>query len=480
MMKIMDKIKELHRIFKLQKDNYSPSKAPSYRLRMDRLERLDKLIRENLDALTKVTEKDFGTRSQDLAFVAEIISPLMHGKYVRKKLKKWMKPELKPSGFLALTGQKTYIHNEPLGVVGIMTPFNAPICLALDPAIEAIAGGNSVMIKFSESTPHTANLMSNLISHYFEESEIAVVDGELEVAKEFASLAWDKFFFTGGAEVAKKILEANAKNLTPAILELGGKSPCIILDDANVKEASQKISTLRQQNSGQICIAGDYVFVPEIKMEEFIQEAIDCSVEKYPTILDNQHYTSVINDREFDRIVSYIDEAKENGCRIIMSNPNNEALPNKEKRKIPLTIIVNPPKHLKVSQQEIFGPILTVFSYNDLDQVIEEINRREKALALYVFGKNKKQINKIVMNTSSGGVTTNDLMMHANSNHMGFGGVGNSGMGRYKGGKLGFYAFTNPKAVHHQGLMRKYSGMFNPPYNSERPKKMLRSMVGIK
>ena len=474
------KTDELDRIFSLQKSAYSPANSPTYEIRMDRLNRLETLLRTHFEELSKTIQEDFGTRHTDWAFTADIYSPLDLIKKVKKNLKTWMKPERKSSGFFALAGQRTYQVNEPLGVIGIMSPFNAPVSLALDPAIEAIGAGNTVMIKISESVPKTAELMNSLISKYFKAEELAVVTGDVEVSVAFAAKPWDKFFFTGGSEVGKKILEANAKHLTPAILELGGKSPCILLEDADVEFAAKRIGTVRQLNAGQVCISGDYAFVPEQNLEQFIEVVTNNSAEIYPDIIQNPYVTSIINQKEYNRIVEYIDEANALGCRVIEVNPTNEAVPDPETRKIPLTLVINPSKELKVARYEIFGPVLTVFSYRVLDEVITQINANEKPLALYIFGKRQKSIDYIVNHTSSGGVTINDLFMHANAQDMGFGGVGYSGMGRYKGGKVGFYAFTNPKTVFRQGLMGKFTGNFFPPFTSERSRKTLRSMVGIK
>ncbi|BDD04132.1 aldehyde dehydrogenase family protein [Aureibacter tunicatorum] len=477
----MDKnISELQRIFNLQKKAYRASHMPTYQERIDRLNRLEQLTRNNIEEITNALQQDFGTRSRDWIFVADIFPQLSHVKKVKKHLKKWMRRERKSSGLLSLTGQRTYIVNEPLGVVGIVSPFNAPVSLAFDPAIDALAAGNRAMIKISESTPKTAELIKKLVSEYFAEDELAVITGDVEVSKVFTSQPWDMFFFTGGSEVGKHILAANAKNLTPTILELGGKSPCVILDDADVKTAAAKIGLIRLTNAGQVCISGDYVLLPENKLETFIDEARNQVEEAYPSIIDNENFTSIINDQSYNRITGYIDEAKAAGCRIIQCNPKNELVPDPLTRKIPMTMVVNPSKDLKVSQHEIFGPVLSIYTYSDLDDVIHLINRKEKPLALYIFGKNRKAIDKVINNTSSGGVTVNDLLMHADSDHIGFGGVGYSGMGRYKGGFIGYQAFTNPKAVHEQGLMGRFTTNFFKPYKSDRTRKMIRGQVGVK
>ena len=380
---------------------------------------------------------------------------------------------------LALTGQRTYALHEPLGVVGVMSPFNAPVGLAFDPAVDAIAAGNSVMLRISESTPHTADLVKSLVSEHFKEEEMVVVTGGLDVSKAFATLPWDKLLFTGGTEVGKRILAAAAENLTPVILELGGKSPCVILEDANIAEAGQKIARVRQMNAGQVCLAGDYVLLPERRLEAFIDVVVEADREAYPSILDNGEFTSVIHQGAYERLVGYIAEAQELGCRIVQSKPADEEVPDRSTRKIPLTIVINPSDHLKVSQNEAFGPILSVYTYANLDDAIALINRKEKPLALYVFGKNRSSVDKVISSTSSGGVTVNDLILHAGSETMGFGGVGHSGMGRYKGGFVGYKACSNPKAVFEQGFLGKFIVGFFPPFKSERTRRMLRRRVGL-
>lgn len=473
-------IKETRSIFEFQKSNYSPSKTPSYETRKDRLTRIESMCRNHVKAITEALQKDFGTRHSDLIFLADIFPQISHAQHVKKHLKSWMKKEKTSSGIFALTGQRSYLVNEPLGVVGIMSPFNAPVSLALDPAVDAIAAGNSVMIKISENTPETANLMKELVSKYFKPEEMVVIIGDSEVSKFFASLPWDKFVFTGGSEVGKKILAASAAHLTPVILELGGKSPCVILEDANVSEVAQKIMKVRLMNAGQVCISGDYVFLPAHRLEAFIRGILESAKEVYPSIINNEKFTSVIDDRAYDRITGYIDEAIKEGCRVIQSNPMNEIVPDRNSRKIPLTLIINPPEHLQVCKNEIFGPILSVFTYERLRYAIQYINSKPKPLALYIFGKNKTEIDKVIHTTSSGGVTVNDLLMHADSKEMGFGGVGYSGMGRYKGGRIGYKAFSNPKSVVEQGFLRKFTERFIPPIKTNEARKILRHQVGIK
>lgn len=472
-------IQEARAVFQRQKSQCSPSSTATYGERIDRLERIETLCRSHLDEITEALQADFGCRNPDVTFLADIFPQLDHVKYVKRKLRKWMKRERAGWSPLSLTGQRTYVIHEPLGVVGIMSPFNAPLSLALMPAVEALAAGNSVMIKTSESTPRTSELLGSLVARYFRAEEMAAVSGGVEMSRAFAALPWDLLFFTGGSEVGRKILSAAAENLTPAILELGGKSPCVLLDDADVGEAARKIGRVRQMNGGQVCIAGDYVLLPERHLEAFIAAVVESDGEAYPSILDNPEYTSVIHDGAYDRLVTYVDEARAAGCRVVESNPMNEAVPDRATRKIPLTLVVDPADHLKVSREEIFGPILPVHTYRRLDDAIAHINGGDKPLALYVFGRNRRRIDKILHSTSSGGVTVNDLLLHAGSHTMGFGGVGESGMGRYKGGYVGYRAFSNPKSVFEQGIMRRFTGIFFVPYASERTRRILRNRVGV-
>lgn len=471
---------QLEQIFQLQKRAASPDRVAGYEERLDRLNRIEQLSREHMNEIIDALEADFGCRGRDWIFIADVYPQLSHAAHVKKHLKRWMKPERHSSGLLRLTGQRTYVVYEPLGVVGVISPFNAPVSLAFDPAIEAIAAGNRVMMKLSESTPNTAALIRGLVEQYFDPSEMAVVEGGVEVSQAFAALPFDLLFFTGGSEVGRKILGAAAENLSPVVLELGGKTPCIVLDDADIEFAAERIAHVRVLNAGQICIAGDYALVPEKHLERFIDAAVAKVSATYPTIIENPEYTSIINDQAYERIVGHIDEARAAGSRIITVNPGNEALPDPATRKIPLTIVVEPDAGLAASSSEMFGPVLSVFAYRDLEEAIAAVNSRPKPLALYLFGKDRRSIHRVVSRTSSGGVTVNDLMMHANSQSMGFGGVGYSGMGRYKGGFTGYKTFSNAKSVHHQGMMRRFTGKFFPPFSNDRTRNILRSQVGVK
>ncbi len=475
----MNREDDIRGVFETQKQRYRQAPFTPYETRLDRLRRLEALVRENHREIMAATQSDFGTRDPDAAFLGDICSPLMHGAHVQKHLKGWMKPQRRSDGFLGLLGQRSVLHHEPLGVVGIISPFNAPFTLAFDPAIDAIAAGNRVMLRFPEATPNLGALVESLVAKYFEQDELAVVTGDIQIAKLFASLPWDKLVFTGGCTTARHIMAAAAQNLTPVLLELGGKSPVVVLEDADVEEVAKKTARIRLMNGGQVCIAGDYALVPQAHRDAFVRAAIAEAETAYPTIIDNPRFTALIDDRAFDRLQGYVDEAKAAGAMVITANAAGEAVPCRKTRKFPFTVVLDPPEHCRVSQEEIFGPILAVHSYNHLDDAIGHINRRSKPLALYVFGKDRRAIDTVLRNTSSGGVTVNDLLLHAGSHEMGFGGVGESGMGRYKGGRVGFEAFSNAKAVVHQGFLSRYSRQFMLPFLQPRPRNMIASQIGL-
>ncbi|MDU5335221.1 aldehyde dehydrogenase family protein [Enterococcus sp.] len=472
--------KELNELFSLQRSAYSRSKPRTYEERIDSLERVDKLLRENMDQLIQALQKDFGQRDPLQIVGADLSSPLSAVPYIKKRLRKWMKPDRKKSGILGLLGTKQFIMNEPLGVVGIISPFNAPIDLAFDPAIEALAAGNRVMLKISEYTPQTTELLQHLVAQYFEPEILTVITGEQEISTAFSALPWDKLVFTGSSATGKKVMASAAKNLTPVLLELGGKNPAIVLSDADMALTAKKIARGRGGNSGQICLSVNYALVPEDKLEQYVEMISAELTTAYPTYHENPEFSALINPAAYERVDSILTEAKERGAQIIELNPNHEKMPDKDNRLFPFTLVINPDRDLRVSHEEIFGPILSIFTYNKLEEAITFINRHEKSLALYIFGHNTKQIDQILNQTSSGGVDINELSLHAGSHEMGFGGVGYSGMGRYKGGKIGFEAFSNAKAVYQQGTLAKYTSRFMTPIHNPKDKKLYNRLMGIK
>jgi coniferyl-aldehyde dehydrogenase len=477
----VDTIERVDAVFAAQRAAYSPVAAPAGEERIGRIERLERLLQENYRDLTAALEADFGYRSPDQILAADMYPGMAHAAHVRRHLRQWMRPRRKSSGTLGLLGVKSREYVEPLGVVGIMSPFNAPISLAIDPAIDAIAAGNRVIMKPSELTPHTAALFQQLVSAAFDESEVAVVTGGVEISAHFAALPWDKFLFTGGTDTGKRILAAAALNLTPVILELGGKCPALVLPDADIQVTGGQIAQGRLGNAGQICLSVDYALVPEDRLEEFLDSALATATRIFPTVQDNRDYSSMITDRAYDRVLDLIGDARASGARVLQPTEAAAEPLDRGTRQVPLTIVVNPQPGSRVDQEEIFGPILSVYTYRTLDQAIAIVNGKPKALALYVLGWDRTAIQRVVTSTSTGGVTVNAAALHAMSGSIGFGGVGPSGMGRYKGGRVGFDAFSNSKAVVYTSrlLLRIAGDNAAPPFRTERARNSLLRMARL-
>ena len=440
--------------------------APSAELRTQRLDRCIGLLVENRKAIEDALNEDFGARSPDAtAFtdVAASIGPLQHAK---ANLKKWMKTERRKTSpaILGLFGAKAEVRYQPKGVVGVISPWNFPVNLTFTPLAGILAAGNRAMIKPSEYTPATSALMARMFGGAFSEEEIAVVTGGPEVGQAFAGLAFDHLIFTGATGIARHVMKAAAENLTPLTLELGGKSPVILGRSADVATAAARIMNGKTLNAGQICLAPDYVLAPKDKLESFVGEAQGAVARMFPTIRDNPDYTAIVAQRDYDRIMGYIDDARAKGARIVELKPDGEDLTQQEHRKIAPTLIIGPTDDMKVMQEEIFGPVLPVKTYEAVDDAIAYVNAHDRPLGLYYFGDDAAEQEKVLTRTTSGGVTVNDVVFHVAQEDLPFGGVGPSGMGSYHG-LDGFKEFSHRKAVYSQ--LKKDIGplvQMRPPY----------------
>lgn len=449
--------------------------CPSANVRKERLQRCIDMLVDHQDDLVNALDEDYGGRSPYLSKMSEIMQPIGHLKHAIKHLEKWMKPEKRAAMFpMGLLGGKARIEYQPLGVVGIMSPWNFPMAMVFHPLANALAAGNRAMIKPSEFNPETAALLEKLFKEYFSEDEIVVVNGGPEAGSAFASLDLDHIIFTGATSIGRMVMQAAAQNLTPVTLELGGKSPTIISKATDVKQAAEKIISGKTMNAGQVCLSPDYVFVPESELENFVSSARQTFQEMFPTISGNSDYVAVINVRHYQRITGYIEEAKAAGVRV-------EALQDDaytpEEQRIPVHLIINPDESLKVMQDEIFGPILIVKTYTELSECINYIADHPHPLGLYYFGDDKAEQQYVLENTQSGGVTINDVIMHISNIDLPFGGVGNSGMGNYQGWE-GFKTFSHARSVYTQGWLNlpKLAGT-NPPYNSEKLDKLFGGQI---
>jgi coniferyl-aldehyde dehydrogenase len=386
-----------------------------------------------------------------------------------------MKPEKRRSPIpMNLFGAKSAIHYQPKGVIGIMTPWNVPVNMIFSPLADALAAGNRVMIKPSEFTPHTNEVMQRLFSKYFEPSEISFVCGGPEVGAAFSHLPLDHMIFTGATSIGKLVMKAAAENLTPVTLELGGKSPVIVSDSATISETAEKLMCGKTMNAGQLCISPDYAFVPASRLEAFVTQCKTTFSKLFPTVLNNPDYVSMINERHFERVKNYIDDAREKGARIVELGNGEDW--QSQQSKIPLHLIIDPTDEMLCMQDEIFGPILNIKTYRKLSDCIDYINDRPHPLAMYYFGNNKDEQNYLIANTIAGGMTLNDIAMHFANDDIPFGGVGHSGMGNYHGFE-GFKTFSHAKSVFYPGRLNlaKLAGTL-PPYG-EKVEKMMASQI---
>lgn len=450
-----------------QKEAHLRDGPPSAEQRIDWIDRSIALLIDNQKEIADTLAADFGHRSIEQTLLTDVMGSIGPLKHAKKHLHQWMKPEKRKVQFpLNLLGAKARVEYQPLGVVGVISPWNFPINLTFTPLAGIFAAGNRCMIKPSEFTPATSDLMARMFRSAYDETEVAVVTGGPAVGEAFSRQPFDHLLFTGATSIAYHVMRAAAENLVPVTLELGGKSPVIVSKSAPMEEAAAKIMTGKTLNAGQICLAPDYVFVPEGRVDEFVDQASKSVQKMYPTLKDNPDYTSVINQRHYDRLNGYLDDVKAKGGTTIEINPANEDFSQQQAHKIPPTIVVEPSDDMKVMQEEIFGPILPVKSYKDVSEAVDYVNARERPLGLYYFGADKAEENRVLTRTTSGGVTVNDVIMHVSMEDLPFGGVGPSGMGSYHGVD-GFKTFSHAKAVYTQTKAKMVAEMFRPPYGAK-------------
>ena len=469
-------INEMHRVLELQKSLNIKEGAPDLELRKDRLDRVIAMVGKYDKHIVKAVNEDFGNRDPVMSAATEVASVIGPMEHAKKNLRKWMKTEKRKAAIaplgsaLSLLGAKAEVRYQPKGVVGAISPWNFPMNLALAPLAGILSAGNRVMHKPSELTPSTSDLLKQMIEEYFDEAEMAVFVGDAEVGAAFSGLAFDHIIFTGGTSIAKHVMKAASENLVPLTLELGGKSPVVVGKNAKIKDTAQRVMQGKTMNAGQICLAPDYALVPEEKVEEFVKASVEATSEMYPEMKDNDDFTSIINQRHFDRIQGYIEDAKEKGAEVVEINPSNEDFTQQPHHKIPPTIVLNPSDDMKIMQEEIFGPVLPVKTYKDVSEPVNYINSKDRPLGLYYFGEDNVEKEFVLENTTSGGVTVNDVISHIQMEDLPFGGVGPSGMGSYHGYD-GFKEFSHAKAVYKQSKLNlmKLAGLV-PPYKKKEDK----------
>lgn len=435
----------LAEILDRQRSSYIADGPPSLAVRRNRIDRLLAMILDNSEDFVEATESDYGSRSRSAALFAEILGMVSVIEHTRSHMAQWMQPS-KLMRAARVAGLRAEVQQAPLGVVGIIGPWNFPVQLTVLPASAAFAAGNRVIVKMSEITPHTAELMKATAPEYFDATEFDVVTGGPEVAAEFSGLPFDHLFFTGSPGVGALVQRAAAQNLVPVTLELGGKNPVVVAPEADLTRAATRVAQARMVNGGQVCVCPDYVFVPQHRVDGFVEVASRTLRSMFPTIIANPDYCASVNDANFHRVVSLIDDARTHGARIDSAGPAGEVLPDPASRKIAPTIIRGVDDGMRIADEEVFGPVLAVHGYTRLTEVIDYINARPSPLVAYWYGPDNHDFRHFVSRTRSGGVARNDFAAQMIPSAAPFGGVGRSGMGAYHG-RAGFDAFSHQRTV---------------------------------
>ncbi len=449
----------LHALLSAQKNAYDRQGIPSLEHRLASLNDLFNILKTNQHAIAEAISKDFGHRAQQETQLAELFLCIDGIRYIRKHLKKWMRPQ-KRSTSIWLLGSGNRVIPQPLGVVGIVVPRNYPLFLCISPLIGALAAGNRCMIKMAANSRHLSQLLKGLFAEKFSADMLTIAHGAK--GTDFSALAFDHLIFTGSGDSGRQVMRAAANNLTPVTLELGGKSPTIIAADYSITKAADRLLFSKCLNAGQTCVAPDYVFVPEGKIDEFIAASKIIISGRY-TNIESADYTSIIDDRAYLRLKNTLADAIDQGATATVLVPNSQA--NDVTRKFPPTLLTQVKGTMRVMQEEIFGPLLPIMAYQHIDDVLGYINSKDRPLALYLFSNDKQLQDKVINKTRSGGVCLNDAALHVGQNDMPFGGAGESGMGQYHGTE-GFMAMSKLRPIFKQARFSPLAMMY-PPYGQK-------------
>lgn len=452
-------ISRMQLLFKQQRAAFRHDPMPTADKRIETLQALKAALLRYQEPLIQAISSDFGRRSADETKLAEILPALEGIKYVSKRVRRWMKPSSRHVGMAFQPGKAKVIY-QPLGVVGVIVPWNYPLYLAMGPLTGALTAGNRVMIKMSESTPETAKVFAQMLGDIYPEDQVAVVTGEAEVGMAFSQLPFDHLLFTGATSIGKHVMRAAAENLTPVTMELGGKSPAIVSKDVPIADAAERIAFGKGVNAGQTCVAPDYVLCPRDRVEELVEALRIQFARLYPSLRDNADYTQVVNPRQYQRIQGYLQDARDKGARVIELNPKDEEF--SDTRVLPPTLLLDVTDDMKIMQEEIFGPLMPILPYDRIEDAMDYIADRPRPLALYYFGYDKPEQERLMNQTHAGGMCINDTILHVAQDDMPFGGIGPSGMGHYHGHE-GFLTFSKAKGVY---IKQRFNGArpIYPPY----------------
>ena len=457
---------DLGDILSQQKAAFNRAPNIGWTARKANILKLSQAINSHADAFRKAISDDFGHRAFEETTIAELMVIKGGIKHALENTPKWMRIRKAPTA-LQYKPASNRIVPQPLGVIGIISPWNYPLQLAIMPLIGALGAGNRAMIKPSEYTPRFADLLKRVLSTAFADDEVFVAPGGVEVAQTFSALPFDHLVFTGSTSVGRIVAQAAAKNLTPVTLELGGKSPTIIDDSADMDITISRITNGKLLNAGQTCVAPDYVLMPEAKIADFADGMIKKAEEFYPSFAGNDDYTSIIADNHYTRLQNLLEDAENKGAHIKVAGDDDKQQLAKE-RRVPLTLVTNTTPDMKIMQEEIFGPLLPIVASETLEDSIDYVQKQERPLALYWFGQDKAKRERVLTQTISGGVSINETAWHVVQEDIPFGGVGPSGMGAYHG-EAGFAAFSHMKGVYLQSRFSQGKKLF-PPYGPKTQK----------
>lgn len=455
----------MQELLSLQRKSFSGAGYPEVDSRIDRLDRLLTMLKKYDSQICETISEDFGGRAFELSRLADVFLTVEQVKHAITNVSEWMKTEQRPPPLPAGdAGATTEIRSMPKGIVGIIGPWNFPVHLILGPLVCVLAAGNRAMLKPSEITPKTALLIDEMIGEFFDPTEVAVVLGGAKVSEEFSQLPFDHLMFTGSTTVGRHVMRAAAENLTPVTLELGGKSPVVIDKDVDLSIVAARIMAGKLFNTGQVCVSPDYAFVPEELLRPLIAELEKATSTLFPSIADNPEYTAIVNENHFRRLQHLISDATAAGIETITFNPADEDYEEAANRKLLPRVLLDPPDDSAVMREEIFGPLLPIKSYKQIDEVARYINAHDRPLALYYFGNNEQHRTQFLNDIVAGGMAVNDVVIHVTCHQLPFGGTGASGMGRYHGID-GFREFSHLKAVYTQTPVEEIAGFMRPPYS---------------
>jgi len=446
---------------------------PSADVRIASLESLAQSLARHKEAVAEAIASDFGGRSKHETLIVDIFTVLAAIKHAKAHLREWMAAEHRETSWVFLPSTCEVVR-QPLGVVGIISPWNYPVQLSLSPLVSVLAAGNRAMIKPSELVPHTADVIARIVSEALRDDQVAVVSGGADVGEAFARLPFDHLVFTGSTRVGKLVMRAASENLVPVTLELGGKSPAVVGADFDTRTAAARIMAGKTFNGGQTCVAPDYALVPAGTEQAFAEACAAAVAQLYPTLANNPDYTAIVSGPHYARLRMLVDDARARGARVVELNPAGEVLEATSRKMLP-TLVLEPTGEMACMQEEVFGPVLPVVGYNDLADAIRYVNDRPRPLAVYYFGHDRNAIERVLSETVSGGVTINETTLHVLQDDLPFGGVGPSGMGHYHG-REGFETFSQQKSVYRQSRIST-TALLRPPYRKTADR-LLRFLLG--